>query len=45
MLGMGSIETALAIWLTLGVSVLCIGYGIVYWNDAGKPDKVSPRDK
>lgn len=44
MLGMSSLETALAFWLTLGLCVLCIGYGIVKWNDAGKPDKIRPTD-
>jgi hypothetical protein len=44
MLGLGSLASALAVWLTLALCVLCIGYGIVKWNDAGKPDKMRPSD-
>ncbi|MBU1248417.1 MAG: hypothetical protein KKB70_06955 [Proteobacteria bacterium] len=44
MLGLGSFEIALAFWLTIGISLFCVGYGIVKWNDDGKVDKVGPSD-
>ncbi len=44
MLGLGSVEMAAAFWLTIGISVFCVGYGIAKWNDEGKPDEVGPSD-
>ena len=44
MLGLGSFEMAAAFWLTIGVSVLCIAYGIIKWNDDGQTDKVGPSE-
>lgn len=32
MLGLGSIEIALAIWLCLAASVGCVVYGLLNWN-------------
>ncbi|KUJ95253.1 MAG: hypothetical protein PWR24_1158 [Desulfonauticus sp.] len=36
MLGMGSVEMALAYLLCLAASAFCVGYGILHWNDKGK---------
>jgi hypothetical protein len=36
MLGLGSAEMALAYILCILATVLCVIYGIVKWNDAGK---------
>ena len=36
MLGFGSVEIALAFWLSIGSSILCVIYGIVNWNETGK---------
>jgi len=36
MLGFGSIEIALAYWLSIGATILCVIYGIVNWNNSGK---------
>ena len=35
MLGFGSAEIALAFWLSLGATALCVIYGIVNWNNSG----------
>ena len=35
MLGLGSVEIALAFWLSLGATALCVVYGIVNWNNKG----------
>lgn len=35
MLGLGSVEIALAFWLSVGATVLCVVYGIVNWNNKG----------
>ena len=35
MLGFGSVEIALAFWLSIGSTVLCVIYGIVNWNKTG----------
>ena len=32
MLGLGSAEMALAYWLCIAASALCVVYGIVNWN-------------
>ena len=40
MLGLGSVEIALAVWLCILASAVCIVYGIWKWNDKGEPDKV-----
>ncbi|WP_343219545.1 symporter small accessory protein [Pseudodesulfovibrio sp. JC047] len=40
MLGFGSIEIALAFWLSIGATVLCVVYGIVNWNNSGDSTKV-----
>ena len=45
MIGLGSIEIALAFWCSIGSAVLCIGYGILNWNKQGKPDRVTTRHK
>ena len=36
MLGFGSVEIALAFWLSIGATVLCVVYGIVNWNNTGE---------
>ncbi len=36
MLGLGSVEIALAFWMSIGATVLCVVYGIVNWNNSGK---------
>lgn len=35
MLGFGSIEIALAFWLSIGATAVCVVYGIVNWNKSG----------
>lgn len=35
MLGLGSLETALAFWLTLAGAAVCVVYGIINWNKGG----------
>lgn len=35
MLGLGSVEIALAFWLSVAATVLCVVYGIVNWNNRG----------
>lgn len=35
MLGFGSVEIALAFWLSIASAVLCVVYGIVNWNKTG----------
>lgn len=44
MLGLGSWDTALAVWMCIGSAVLCVAYGLLKWNDAGVPDTVSIDD-
>lgn len=36
MLGMGSVEMALAYVLCLAASVFCVVYGVLKWNDKGR---------
>lgn len=36
MLGLGSVEIALAFWLSVGATAVCVIYGIVNWNNSGK---------
>lgn len=36
MLGLGSVEIALAFWLSIAATALCVIYGIVNWNESGK---------
>lgn len=38
MLGLGSIEIATVFWLCLLSSLGCVAYGIINWNNKGKPD-------
>ena len=40
MLGLGSLEAALAFWLCLAATLLCVVYGAANWNKEGKPDRV-----
>ena len=40
MLGLGSLETALAFWLCIVATLICIIYGAINWNKEGTPDKV-----
>jgi hypothetical protein len=40
MLGLDSLEAALAIWLCLAAALLCVVYGAVNWNKRGRPDTV-----
>ena len=40
MLGLGSLEAALAVWLCLAAALLCVVYGALNWNTRGKPDAV-----
>jgi hypothetical protein len=35
MLGLGSVEIALAFWLSVAATALCVVYGIVNWNNKG----------
>lgn len=35
MLGFGSVEIALAFWLSIASTILCVVYGIVNWNNKG----------
>lgn len=35
MLGFGSVEIALAFWLSIASTILCVVYGIVKWNETG----------
>lgn len=36
MLGFASLEIALAFWMCIAATALCVLYGIVKWNDAGE---------
>lgn len=36
MMGFGSLEIALAFWLSIAATILCVVYGIVNWNNTGK---------
>lgn len=38
MLGLGSVEIAVVFWLCLLSSLGCVVYGILNWNNKGKPD-------
>lgn len=38
MLGLGSVEIALAFWLSIAATGLCVVYGIVNWNNSGEPE-------
>jgi uncharacterized OsmC-like protein len=38
MLGLGSVEIAAVFWLCLLSSLGCVAYGILNWNNKGKPD-------
>lgn len=40
MIGLGSLTTALAFWLSLASAAGCVLYGIWKWNDNGTPDTV-----
>jgi hypothetical protein len=40
MLGLGSLEAALAVWLCLAAALLCVVYGALNWYTQGKPDIV-----
>lgn len=44
MLGLGSVEIALAFWLSIGATLLCVVYGIVNWNNSGSKSKDSKGD-
>jgi hypothetical protein len=33
MLGFGDLGVTLAFLVTLGSAVLCVGYGVLHWND------------
>lgn len=35
MLGFGSVEIALAFWLSIASTAVCVIYGIVNWNKTG----------
>ncbi len=37
MLGFTTLEPALAYWLCFACTVLCVVYGVVNWNNSGKP--------
>lgn len=43
MLGLGSVEIALAFWLVIFGAAVCIGYGGVKWNQDGRADTVDPQ--
>jgi hypothetical protein len=43
MLGLGSVEAAVAYWLCLGVSAFCIAWGLARWNAPIRPDAVKPK--
>jgi len=38
MLGLGSVEIAAVFWLCIISSLSCVAYGIINWNNKGKPD-------
>ena len=40
MLGLGSLEAALAFWLCIVATLICVIYGAMNWNKEGLPDKV-----
>ncbi|MFH1915197.1 MAG: symporter small accessory protein [Pseudomonadota bacterium] len=45
MMGLGSVEIALAFWLSIGSAVLCVVYGIVNWNNKGaEPGRTVPEE-
>jgi hypothetical protein len=37
MLGFTTLEPALAYWLSIACTAICVIYGVLNWNDAGKP--------
>jgi hypothetical protein len=38
MLGFGDLGVTLAFLATLGSALLCIGYGVLHWNDDDRAD-------
>lgn len=42
MLGLGSVEIALAFWLSIGATIICVIYGIVNWNNSGAKGRNLP---
>ncbi|MFW6415638.1 MAG: symporter small accessory protein [Thermodesulfobacteriota bacterium] len=40
MLGLGSLETALAFWLCIVATLVCVIYGAINWNKEGSPDRI-----
>ncbi|ABB38139.1 hypothetical protein Dde_1338 [Oleidesulfovibrio alaskensis G20] len=38
MLGLGSLEAALAFWLSIMAACGCVGWGIWNWNEKGSSD-------
>jgi len=40
MLGLGSLEAALAFWLCIVATLICVVYGVMNWNKEGPRDKV-----
>ncbi|MEF2145176.1 MAG: symporter small accessory protein [Desulfovibrionaceae bacterium] len=42
MLGLGSTEIAIAFWLVIICSAVCVGYGALNWNRGGEEDVVDP---
>lgn len=44
LIGLASAEMAAAFWLSIGLSVFCVIYGVVKWNDNGKGDEVGHGD-
>jgi hypothetical protein len=35
LLGLGSLETALAVWGSIAAALVCVVYGVVNWNKGG----------
>jgi hypothetical protein len=44
MIGLGSIGAALAFWLCLGATALCVVYGLKNWN-ADEPDSTGYQER
>ncbi|SKA74613.1 hypothetical protein SAMN02745704_00723 [Paucidesulfovibrio gracilis DSM 16080] len=45
MLGLGSVEIALAFWLVILCAAVCVVYGALHWNHGDECDAVDPERK
>ncbi|MFP4167908.1 MAG: symporter small accessory protein [Desulfonatronovibrionaceae bacterium] len=45
MIGLGSLQSALAFWLCIAAAGLCVIYGICKWNTEGPADRRDREEK